>query len=391
MGDSDREMLAQALDAAVREAVTPDVEITTPDGGRLEDVRYVHRETDGKHIFFFANTSAEAAQAVISVEVAGAVELWDPGTGHVSPAREVELAEGRLRIRHSFAPYGSVFFVVDPGQDHASAQTAIRRIVARKEVMVLPDQWRIDFEGPNALILNDWKLNIRTHGGGEDFKYSASFNCEHVPGELMLMLDDVEYRSSLMGGMDLEIDVNGQVWRNPEFGWHMDKGFKTLDISKAIRVGENTVRIVIRHSAWSGQPHVLNAPPVLLGDFACDRESRTLLPPVESARAGSWTEFGYPFYSGTASYTQSFALPKLGAGTRLIASVDCVLDAVEIVVNGRTADVRLWQPWEADVTDLVVNGSNTLSLKITNSMANLLEAQPRESGLMGAVRLVAEG
>lgn len=45
---------------------------------------------------------------------------------------------------------------------------------------------------------------------------------------------------------------------------------------------------------------------------------------------------------------------------------------------------------EADITDLVVPGANELTIKVTNSMLNFLEANHRPSGLMGRVRILIE-
>jgi hypothetical protein len=350
-------------------------------------VRYVHRESGGKHILFLANTSDRTVSAVVSSETTGATEEWDLESGEVRPANGPSLVEGRLHLRHDFAPYGSALYVIDPDRP---VQSRPRAESEREELAALPDEWRFRIEGPNALILGKWTFEPRVHGAGEDYTYSTTFRCEHLPRELLLMLDDVEYRASLMGGMDLEIQVNDRSWRRPEFGWYLDPGLKTLDVTEAVVRGDNSVRVIIRHSAWSGRPHLLNAPPVLLGDFACDQDKFTLLPPVTLASGGSWAEFGYPFYSGTAVYSQSFRAQSLPTGARMIVSIESVRDMVEVVVNGRSAAVRLWQPWEADITDLVHNGENELHIKVTNSMANFLEADARPSGLMGRVRIVAE-
>jgi len=382
-----RDEVTSALDHALRQAIEPDVEITSPAGEPLPDVRYVHRRAGSRHVFFLANTSDCGAQAVISLETTGAVEEWNPETGERAPAEGVEPADGRLRISRDFAPYGSTIYVVDTGR---SAQVTPRRRVTRKELIVLPDEWSFRTEEPNAVVLDEWVFHPKTHSAGTDYTYAASFDCDFVPDSLFLMLDDVEYRSSLMGGMDLTVQVNGQVWHKPEFGCYLDRGFKTLDIAGAVGPGRNRIEIVIKHSAWSGQPHALNAPPALLGDFACDVGSRRLSEPAASVPSGSWTEFGYPFFSGTGVYTQSFDLPERAGAGRLIVSVDSPSDSAEIIVNGASAGVRVWPPWEADVTDLLETGSNELAIKVTNSMQNFLEATPRPSGLMGRVRLLVE-
>lgn len=386
-GTQDAEGVANGLDAALREALTPDVEIRADDGGELPDVRYVHRESGGKHVLFLINSSELPTSAVTSCEVTGSVEEWNPETGETCPVNGPELVEGRLRLRHDFPPYGSMIYVIDPARP---VQLGPRVESQRVELLTLPDNWRFTTEGPNALILGRWQFGPRVHGGGEDYTYNATFDCRHLPDKLMLMLDDIEYRTALMGGMDLTVQVNDRSWRRPKFEWHLDPGLKTLDISEAVKLGANQVSIVIRHSSWSGQPHLLNAPPALLGAFACDRDTLTLLPPVTRASSGSWTEYGYPCYSGTAAYSQSFSVPRLADGARLIATVDSVRDMVEIVVNGTTAAVRLWQPWEADVTDLTREGENEIEIRVTNSMANFIEGDAKPSGLMGRVRLIAE-
>jgi hypothetical protein len=227
-------------------------------------------------------------------------------------------------------------------------------------------------------------------GGCTLYSYTTGFTCENIPESIMLMLDDIEYRAALMGRMHMAVHVNDKQWVKPQFGTYLDNGFKTLDIKEAVVRGENTIKIVIEHMPWAGQPLVLNSPPVLLGRFACDKETKTILAPAEAAQSGSWTEFGYPYYSGAASYTHSFKLPSVPKDKRIIVAVDNVKDMVEIIVNDRSANVRMWQPWEADITDLVKRGRNTLSLKISNSMSNFVDGNPRPSGLMGRVRIFTE-
>jgi len=383
----DHKSFAAELDAAIRCSITPDVEIRSANGEPLPDVRYVHREIGDTDIYFAINTSDQPAQANLSLETVGYAEEWNPETGEIAPAEDVEIVDGRLVLKHGFQPYGSTVYVIDRSKP-TKPTARVERI--REDALLLPDQWEFRTEQPNALPLGQWAYGIRVDGAGEEFTYSTTFNCESVPDGLLMMLDDIEYRASLMGGMDLTVSVNDRSWRRPEFGWYLDKGFKTLDITEAVRVGENSVRIVIKHSSWSGQPHLLNAPAVLLGDFACDPDTRTILRPARTAKSGSWTSFGYPFYSGTSIYSQAFEYAKEADARRAVVAVDSVRDMVEIVVNGRSAAVRLWRPWEAEVTDLLVDGRNNIEIRVTNSMQNFLESTPRESGLTGRVRILHE-
>ena len=63
-------------------------------------------------------------------------------------------------------------------------------------------------------------------------------------------------------------------------------------------------------------------------------------------------------------------------------------DVLEVIVNGRSAGVRLWEPYQMEVTDLLRSGENILEMRVANTLVNLLEKVERHSGLAGAPRLV---
>ena len=64
-----------------------------------------------------------------------------------------------------------------------------------------------------------------------------------------------------------------------------------------------------------------------------------------------------------------------------------VADMVEFVINGTTASVRPWHPYECEIRSLLRPGANTVALKVTNSMKNFLEGDPKPSGILGKVWL----
>ena len=45
---------------------------------------------------------------------------------------------------------------------------------------------------------------------------------------------------------------------------------------------------------------------------------------------------------------------------------------LEVFVNGRSAGVVMWPPFEADVTDLLKSGENEIAVKVVSSRKNLL-------------------
>ena len=61
---------------------------------------------------------------------------------------------------------------------------------------------------------------------------------------------------------------------------------------------------------------------------------------------------------------------------------------VEILVNGKSVAKRLWDPYKADLSGYLVDGTNTLELRVTSTYSNFLY-KGTPSGI-GGVRLFTE-
>jgi hypothetical protein len=124
----------------------------------------------------------------------------------------------------------------------------------------------------------------------------------------------------------------------------------------------------------------------------------------------SWTtsnDDGIKYFSGTATYTKTFEVPKSGiaGGKKIILDLGKVADIAEVYVNGRSAGILWDYPYRTDITGLVSKGSNTLEIRVTNQWTNRLAGDQKappgkkilnsslfvysrelsESGLMGPV------
>ncbi|MGC8842588.1 MAG: hypothetical protein ACP5QS_01490, partial [bacterium] len=60
-------------------------------------------------------------------------------------------------------------------------------------------------------------------------------------------------------------------------------------------------------------------------------------------------------------------------------------------VNGEIVDVRLWEPFEVDITEAVKEGENLLEIEVANTMQNLLVGEPKPSGLLGKIEVLLIG
>jgi hypothetical protein len=105
----------------------------------------------------------------------------------------------------------------------------------------------------------------------------------------------------------------------------------------------------------------------------------------EWRRSGSWTvpqtllqkdgsmeAPAYPYFSGTAIYQQQFHYDHflMKGDRKYILDAGSVKNILEVWLNGRKVGVRCWPPYQADISDFLVEGENELKLLVTNTMAN---------------------
>jgi hypothetical protein len=130
------------------------------------------------------------------------------------------------------------------------------------------------------------------------------------------------------------------------------------------------------------------AEPRIMGTFILDSSNAKIVAPAGTIFNGLWTDQGYPFFSGTGVYRQTVNIPDFERNDRIAVRVNNPADMVEFGINGVSAGVRPWPPFEIDITNLVKPGANTLELKVTNSLVNLLLSEIRPSGLIKGAQVV---
>ncbi|MEO0732833.1 MAG: glycosyl hydrolase, partial [Bacteroidota bacterium] len=111
------EKLADALE---KTQPTPDVIVSTPPHPVPEfgKFSYIHKVKEGRHIYYFANSSNEPVNSEVFVRGHHALELWDPHTGKTQPMTNQELTERNgvayTRLSLDLSPVRSVFFLSRP-------------------------------------------------------------------------------------------------------------------------------------------------------------------------------------------------------------------------------------------------------------------------------------
>lgn len=211
--------------------------------------------------------------------------------------------------------------------------------------------------------------------------YRVSFEVETVPERLILLVDGFD-------GDNPEVWCNGRRLNEPVIRSQVDAQMGELDLVPTAREGRNVlaIRLVLRDSTGGLVDHIK-----LMGRFALEGDAESgyriaALP--EKIEPASWTDQGFPFYSGRGVYRTTFEPPAGATGRRLILETPMFDDVLEVEINGQVAGVRLWDPYGIDVGEFVRAGENEVALRVANTPANLLNGAPRPSGIAGAPRIL---
>ncbi|MCE5199232.1 MAG: glycosyl hydrolase [Armatimonadota bacterium] len=366
----------------------PDVIIEDQDRQPITDIihyHYVHGEHD---FFFLVNTSSEVGYSThISLDTIGMPSIWNAETGEVLAVNSYDYDGDRTLIDLDFQPGESYVLAVTtvPVSD-----SAIELDVepAYSKVMELADEWEFTIDKPNALPFTHWHMETGQRGGFTGVNiYTTEFECEAELHIARLLVDGMVNEKIWHGSApsNVSIILNGQKVQGFSEGEYLDHQIFEQDVLGLIKRGTNTIEI---HTATQLAPSAnLSNPVYLVGDFELrDRGGELIIvPPSPTIHTGDWAAQGYPYYSGTGVYRQVVTLPR--ATKNVFFRMDAPGDMAEVFVNGQFAAVLPWEPWAADITDLVKSGKNEIIIKVTNSMANMLLVEPNASGILGKVEI----
>jgi hypothetical protein len=380
-------LLEPILRDAVESLISPNVRITS-EGKECKSVNAICRSTDVGDVWFFANTSDTPLDVQISLRGSGFPECWNLETGDVYRVVEYVTTSDGVELPWHFEPYGSLLLVLSKQETFAKP---LQVLAKNLDLLVeLPDCWRFRTESPNVLPLENWQLHINAHQDWTDYRYETIVFAHFKPKKVFLVLDDLRpgkhtHESSI------DVEVNGvEVSQFIEPEWVFDNNFFKLDISQQFHKGANSIAVTIKHGGWAGHPKLMSAPQYLIGEFSLEKDGDVykIAPPRLEIQTGSWTEQGYPFYSGTGIYSQTVVIPPIGSGCRVMLQVEDPADMFEVWINGVQAGVRPWPPFLVDISKYIHPGENEVEIRVTNSLANMLRREAKSSGLMGKVRIL---
>ncbi len=203
-------------------------------------IRYGHRRTANRDIYFVANRSRESVQADCQFRVAqGKPQLWDPVTGERRALPQIKQAGGLTTVPLTFAAFQSLFVVFDSQNELETNQTD--NFPSFTKLTELTGSWEVAFDpkwGGPAQVEFDSLVGWTGHGdiGIKYYSgialYRKSFQAPPPSGkQIVLDLGTVHDMARVrLNGKDL-----GVVWCAP---WQ-------VDITDEIQPGGNQLEIEV--------------------------------------------------------------------------------------------------------------------------------------------------
>jgi hypothetical protein len=117
-----------------------------------------------------------------------------------------------------------------------------------------------------------------------------------------------------------------------------------------------------------------------------------LQPPAQLTRTqgdlrqlAQWQDWGLKGFSGYIDYRKTIDLENLD-GT-IVIDLGKAQHMAQVWTNGKNCGMRLWPPFEFDITKALIPGKNNLHIRVGN-LVNDSYNQPNESGLFGPIKIL---
>jgi len=163
------------------------------------------------------------------------------------------------------------------------------------------------------------------------------------------------------------VSINGNEVSKTEGRYWIDKSFPEFAVGQFLKPGKNTLTLK------APRMHVLAEvmPVYFIGDFLVKPAKQGFeITDGNISTLGSWREAGLPFYSQKVAYSQMYKVTKAD-GTAFKVKLNKWNGSVaEVLVNGQQAGLIAWQPNELDVTSLLKDGDNEITVKVIGSLKN---------------------
>jgi hypothetical protein len=102
----------------------------------------------------------------------------------------------------------------------------------------------------------------------------------------------------------------------------------------------------------------------------------------------SWTEYQeMQNFSGEAVYETFVKIEEVSSMKRALLNLGKVCEMAKVYINDKEVGIKMWTPFEFNVTNFITSAEFKLKIEITNSVSNKISKSQVKSGLLGPVAL----
>lgn len=352
---------------------------------------------DGQMLFLVNSDKHESAPGSLRIEGKDVLEL-DPVSGKIY-SYPAEKRGDFMELQYDLSPVGSLLLFIPDKKEKACPRrppeaeweplepyTGMTVLPTGENVIALDycfltldgreGEMMYFFEASDSIYKhhgfpdNPWASSIQyktsivdrdTFQAGTGFR--ADFPFETGPGadrsSMRLVVEQPEL---------YEVSVNGTKTLPIPGEWWLDRQFGVFEIGALVREGSNMVTLEIHPMSVFAEL----APVFITGEFNVLPVSQGFeLREQELPETGSWKEQGWPFYHEGMIYSARYHIDKPGNRHKVkLRSWNGTVAAVR--VNDEFAGVIGWNPYELEVSGLVKEGDNLISVEVIGSLKNLI-------------------
>ena len=369
--------------------------------GKYYTKTYLQHRIDGKdEIFFIVNSDKEDERHyTLDIANAGKRRLLklDAVNGEAYLA-DTKKEKDKLVYKFSLPPAGSLLLMLSATLGNFK-KDRISPDIRMAEVVSLPPSFESERRDANVLVLDrisvsydgntfekentDWRVRksiaerfglqdavrwqpwvsnkkgiFKGKGGKIVLRYKFFSDVERPNS--YLVIEDIQKGRVFINGIEVPTD-------DKNMGWHWDRSFKKVAITKYVKKGENIVDFTVAYDVASEIE-----PIYIVGDFGVEivnlykgkivKEKNTL-------KNGSLTGQGYPFYSGRMIYKSMFNFTG-GKKRVFLKIINPSGTLFKIKINGKNAGNILWSPYMLEITPFIKKGKNNISVELVSSLQN---------------------
>lgn len=354
---------------------------------------------DGQLLFFVNSDENEPAGAEISAKGKSVVKMnLENGQTNLVPSTK---ENGKVIFDIQLEPVGSALYFVSKRKENEPESEVNKSDRAKVKAM---DEIEVNAESENILVLNylDLKTSKTTmkdtyfmtalvalfQENGVEFGNPWQHKIQYKKN--YLDLDQFEensgfradYHFQIASGVDIStlsevkavverpelwsVSINGHVVEKEPGKYWIDKDFPVFKIGEYLKPGKNTISLVADRMSIFAEL----MPVYIIGDFKVLPEKVGFeITNGKLAELGSWKDAGYIFYSDKVSYSQKFNIEK-GTAAFKVKLNKWNGTVAEVIVNGNQAGIIAWEPEELDITELLSEGENEITVRVVGSLKN---------------------